>query len=117
MSFLNIVKPLEGMQEYKLLIENIKGSSRNIEAYGISDTQKSLIAAAVCENTNKSCLIITHNEIAARKIYEDIGFLSPSTGLLLSSGDIIFRKIDARSSEIKQQRLLTINELLMEAKR
>ncbi|MDF2839382.1 MAG: mfd [Clostridia bacterium] len=112
MSFLNIIKPLESMQEYKILIENIKGSSRNIEAYGISDTQKSLIAAAVCESTQKSCLIITHNEIAARKMYEDIGFLNHSKGLLLSSGDIIFRKIDARSGEIKQQRLLTINELL-----
>lgn len=112
MSYKNVLKPLENMQEYKLLIENIKGNSRNIEAYGISDTQKSLIASAVCENTHKSCLIITHNEIVARKIYEDIGFLNPSTGLLLSSGEVIFRKIDARSSEIKQQRLLTIDELL-----
>ena len=112
MSYKNVLKPLDNMQEYKLLIENIKGSSRNIEAYGISDTQKSLIASAVCENTHKSCLIITHNEIVARKIYEDIGFLNPSTGLLLSSGEVIFRKIDARSSEIKQQRLLTIDELL-----
>ncbi|MDF2533686.1 MAG: mfd, partial [Clostridia bacterium] len=112
MSFKNILKPLENMQEYKLLMESIKGSNRNIEAYGISDTQKSLISAAVSENTHKSCLIITHNEIAARKIYEDICFLNPSTGLLLSSGEIIFRKIDARSSEIKQQRLLAIKELL-----
>jgi transcription-repair coupling factor (superfamily II helicase) len=112
MSYKNVLRPLENMQEYKLLIENIKGSSRNIEAYGISDTQKSLIASAVCENTHKSCLIITHNEIVARKIYEDIGFLNPSKGLLLSSGEVIFRKIDARSSEIKQQRLQTIDELL-----
>jgi transcription-repair coupling factor (superfamily II helicase) len=112
MSYKNVLKPLENMQEYKLLIESIKGSSKNIEAYGISDTQKSLIASAVCENTHKSCLIITHNEIVARKIYEDIGFLKPSAGLLLSSGEVIFHKIDARSSEIKQQRLLTIDELL-----
>ena len=112
MSFLNIIKPLESMSEYKLLIDNIKGSYKSIEAYGISDTQKSLMAAAVSQSTQKSCLVITHNEIAARKIYEDIGFLSPSTGLLLSSSDIVFRKIDARSSEIKQQRLLAINELL-----
>lgn len=112
MSYKNVLKPLENMQEYKLLIENVKGNSRNIEAYGISDTQKSLIASAVCENTHKSCLIITHNEIVARKIYEDIGFLNPSTGLLLSSGEVIFRKIDARSGEIKQQRLQTIDELL-----
>lgn len=112
MSYKNVLKPLENMQEYKLLIDNIKGNSKNIEAYGISDTQKSLIASGVCENTRKSCLIITHNEIVARKIYEDIGFLNPSTGLLLSSGEVIFRKIDARSSEIKQQRLQTIDELL-----
>lgn len=112
MSFLNIIKPLEAMTEYKLLMENLKGGKKSIEAYGISDTQKSLIAAAVSENNHKSCLIITHNEIAARKIYEDIGFLNPSTALLLSSGEIIFHKIDARSSEIRQQRLLTINELL-----
>ena len=112
MSYKNVLKPLENMQEYKLLIDNIKGSSRNIEAYGISDTQKSLIASAVCENTHKSCLIITHNEIVARKLYEDIGFLHPSAGLLLSSGEMIFHKIDARSSEIRQQRLLTIDELL-----
>jgi transcription-repair coupling factor (superfamily II helicase) len=112
MSFLNMIKPLEAMAEYRLLMENLKGGKKSIEAYGISDTQKSLIAAAVSENNQKSCLIITHNEISARKIYEDIGFLNPSTALLLSSGEIIFHKIDARSSELTQQRLLTINELL-----
>ncbi|MDF2521091.1 MAG: mfd [Clostridia bacterium] len=112
MSFQNIIKPLESMSEYKLLMESTKGSGRNIEAYGISDTQKSLIAAALNNEMNKSCLVITHNEIAARKLFEDINFLIPGSALLLTSGEIIFHKIDARSSEVRQQRLASINELL-----
>lgn len=112
MNFKNIIKPLESMQEYRLLIDGLKGDGKNIEAYGISDTQKSLMAAALSFHTGKSCLIITHNEIAARKVYEDISFLNPSSALLLSSGEVIFHKIDARSNEIKQQRLTVIDELL-----
>lgn len=112
MSFQNIIMPLENMPEYKLLMENIKGSGKIIEAYGISDTQKSLIAAALSRSLNKNCLVITHNEIAARKLYEDICFFTPDSALLLNSGEIIFHRIDAKSSEISQQRLTAINQLL-----
>lgn len=112
MSFQNIIRPLEGMPEYKLFMDSIKGSGKSIEAYGISDTQKSLISAAVGSSLNKNCLVITHNEIAARKLYEDISFLTPDSALLLHSGEIIFHRIDAKSSEISQQRLTAINQLL-----
>jgi len=112
MSFQNIIRPLENMPEYKLLMDSMKGSGKSIEAYGISETQKSLIAAALSSSLNKNCIVITHNEIVARKLYEDISFLTPDSALLLHAGEIIFHRIDAKSNEISQQRLTTINQLL-----
>ncbi len=117
MSFENIIKPLEGMQEYRLLTQSLKTGARIVEAHGISDTQKAMLAVALSELFNKSCIIITHNEVAARKIYEDVGFFSKDHAELFPAGEMIFHRIDARSNEIRQQRLKVISEVLAKKKK
>ncbi len=112
MSFEAIIRPLESMQEYKLLMQSLKSGARIIEAHGISDTQKAMLAAAVSKAFDKSCVIVTHNEIVARKMYEDISFFERDAAELLPAGEMIFHRIDARSNEIRQERLRVISEVL-----
>lgn len=111
-NFENIIKPLENMQEYRHLIESIKSNVRVVEAHGISDTQKALFAAAINKQFGKSVVIVTHNELAARKIYEDIYYFSRELADIFPAGEMIFHKIDARSNEIRQQRLKVIADVL-----
>lgn len=112
MSFEHIIKPLEAMEEYKLLLSSVQSGARIVEAHGISDTQKALIAAALCKKFNKSCVLLTYNDITARKIYEDIAFFDGGMGQLLPAKELIFHRVDARSNDIRQKRLEVIGELL-----
>ncbi|MFZ5354779.1 MAG: transcription-repair coupling factor [Bacillota bacterium] len=105
------------MQEYKLFMQSLKSGAQVIEAHGISDTQKALLAAAVSNQFEKSCIIVTHNEIAARKLYEDVHFFNKEAAELLPAGEMIFHRIDARSNEIRQQRLKVISEILEKKKK
>lgn len=105
LSFQNMARPLYEMNEFMELIASLQENARVVELYGISDTQKAFIAAVVCRHFQKSGLFITHNDILARKMYEDLSFFEQDMALLLPTGDITFHRIDARSNEIMQNRL------------
>lgn len=111
MSFENLVRPLYDMEEYKLLISSLQSGSRILAVYGISDTQKALIAASLSKHFGKPCILITHNQLLARKMYEDIRFFDHELAALLPSGEMIFHRIDARSNDIAQSRLQAICEV------
>ncbi len=110
MSFENLIRPLYDMEEYKQLISSLQSGSRIVAVYGISDTQKALIAASLSRHFRKSCILITHNQLLARKMYEDIQFFDQDSAALLPSGEMIFHRIDAKSNDIAQSRLQTICE-------
>lgn len=112
MNFENIIKPLENMQEYKHFIDSIRDNMSVIEAHGVSDTQKALLTASLSKEFNKPVVVVTHNEVAARKLYEDISYFAKELAELYPAGEMIFHKIDARSNDIRQQRLKVIVETL-----
>jgi transcription-repair coupling factor (superfamily II helicase) len=112
LSFDNLVGPLYEMNEFNGLISSLQGSERVVELYGISDTQKALIAAAICRHFKKSCLFITYNDIVARKAYEDISFFSHDMAMVLPSTERTYHRIDARSNEIMQNRLKVYDHLV-----
>ncbi|MDD2480575.1 MAG: transcription-repair coupling factor [Lutispora sp.] len=107
----NILMPLESLEEYKYLIKSLRENTKTVEIHGISDAQKSMVIAGVSGNCGKSILIITHNDILARKIYEDISFFDPDAAVLLPTAEMIFHKIDARSNEIEVNRLKALHRL------
>ena len=109
MNFNNLIKPLNDMEEYKLLLSAAHAEKGIVEAHGITETQKALISVALCKNLNKKCLVITHNEIAAKKLYEDMNFFEEGIAQLLPSEETVFHKLIAKSGEIRQERLKVLN--------
>lgn len=103
--------PLHSLEEYKYLMESLRENTKTVEVHGISDAQKSMMTASVSSNFDKSVLIITHNDILARKIYEDIRFFDPDAAVLLPTAEMVFHKIDARSNEIEVNRLKALNRI------
>jgi transcription-repair coupling factor (superfamily II helicase) len=100
------------MKEFKELLSSLQGNLNIVEVYGISDTQKALAAALVCKHIGKSCLFVTHNDLLSRKIYEDVSFFDADLASLLPVGEMVFRRIDARSNEIMQNRLRTYDDII-----
>ena len=103
--------PIESLEEYKQLVESFQAKIGVVQIHGISDVQKSIITAALSKKMNKSCLILTHNDILARKIYEDISFFEPDASILLPSSEMIFHKIDAKSNDDRISRIKALKRI------
>ncbi|HYE84676.1 MAG TPA: transcription-repair coupling factor [Clostridia bacterium] len=112
MSTDNMLKPLYDMKELNELLSSLEANMSIVEVYGISDTQKAIVAALVCRHFGKPCLFITHNDLLSKKIYEDISFFDPDMATLLPSGEMMFRRIDAKSKEIMQNRLKAYDDII-----
>jgi transcription-repair coupling factor (superfamily II helicase) len=108
----NMLKPLYEMEEFNELLSSLEANLNVIEFYGISYTQKAITAALVCRHFEKPCLFLTHNDLLARKIYEDISFFDADMAALMPSRELIFRRIDARSNEVMQNRLKTYDGVI-----
>jgi transcription-repair coupling factor (superfamily II helicase) len=108
----NMLKPLYEMEEFNELLSSLQENLNIIEVYGISDTQKAISAALVCRHFKKPCLFITHNEMLSKKVYEDISFFDPDMAALLPSRELVFRRIDARSNEVVQNRLKAYDDVI-----
>jgi len=106
-----VLLPIQSLEEYKYLDQSLRENTHTVEVHGISDAQKSMMAAMLSRSFNKSILLITHNDVLARKIYEDICFFDESAAVLLPSAEMIFHKIDARSNEIAVNRLRALNRI------
>lgn len=113
MSIDNMLKPFYDMEELNEMLAALKSNNNIVEVYGISDTQKAFIAALVCRHFEKPCLFITHNDLLSRKIYEDISFLDSGLATLLPAGEMMFRRIDAKSKEIMQNRLKAYDDIII----
>ena len=107
-----ILLPIESLEEYKHLVGALGENIKTVEVHGISDVQKSILTVLLSKHFAKSVLLITHNDILARKIYEDISNFDPSAAVLLPSWEMIFHKIDARSNEIAIKRLKALNSII-----
>ena len=107
----NIIVPLKEIGEYEKLMKWATAGKGTALAYGLSDTLKGVFLAGLAEEQKKPIIFITHNEIAARKIYEDVQSIMPEGALLLTPGDLVFHRLFARSGETRLARLRVIERL------
>ena len=111
MSLQNILHPFESYDGYKDLLKSFDHGKKVIEVHGVTDMQKSLLSAALSRDTERSCIIITHDDKLLRKIYDDISFLEPCLAVFFPSSEMIYHKIDAKSSEDRMDRIKAISRI------
>ena len=107
----NLIKPLYEINEFKKVMKWANEGKGTILAHGLSDTLKSAFLAALSEEQKGPIIFITHNEIIARKIYEDVQSILPEGAVLLPPGDLVFHRLLARSGETRLARLKAIERL------
>jgi len=90
-----------------------KGS---VLAAGVSGTQKWHLAAAVLTNlsdlSDRPGLIVTHSELSAKAIYEDLYYFFKDRCFLYPSRDALFFAADVKSVDITRKRFAIIAALL-----
>ncbi|WHH57606.1 transcription-repair coupling factor [Petroclostridium sp. X23] len=99
------------LEEYKNLLSGVQEGYSPINVTGTSDSQKAHLIYSLYRHTGKSCLILTHGDLQAKKLYEDLSFFVGDRVKLLPAKEFIFYDIEASSTDILQNRLKVMDDL------
>lgn len=106
-----LIDPLKNWTSYKRLIDNINSLKTPIATHGIIDENIGHITYALNQHMGKQILILTYDELKAKKIYEDIKKINENLVELFPNKEIMFYKVDAVSSERTLNRLKVLSRL------
>ncbi len=107
-----IINPLLGLSGYKTLLEYIDSGKFPVSLTGISGAQKSHIIYSLAEFSRKPCVVITHSEAEARRLYKDLSHFLSGQVVEYPAKEVVFYDIDAMSRDIAEKRLNVIEKLL-----
>jgi len=108
----NLINALQGIDSFTNLARAINEQKTPVLATGVIDSQKCHLCAGLIESFNKPALIVTHSELKAREIYDDLSFFLLDQVKFYPSKDIIFYSADIKSADILRQRFSVIKALL-----
>ena len=108
----NLFNVLHGIDSFINLARALNEHKTPVLATGVVDSQKCHVCSGLIKTFNKPALFITHSELKAREIYNDLNFFLPDLVKFYPSKDIIFYSADIKSSDIVKQRFSVIKSLL-----
>jgi transcription-repair coupling factor (superfamily II helicase) len=100
--FINEIRKIKAYDEIQDSINRLESP---IQIGGTIDSQISHIVSSLYELNKKKCLIITHSQIKAKEIVEDLKFFIDKNVNLIPNKEILFYNYDAHSHENLEERL------------
>lgn len=101
------------MSELKRFVEDLKGGLSGLLAYGLSDSQRAFLIAAVKKETPRPVLVVTPDSLDARKLTDDLMyFLGPENVAIFPASSVIPYETAAKSPEFTAHRLRVMEKLL-----
>ena len=105
------MKPLRDNEEFNHLLGCMNKGQYPLSAYGLSESGKSYLINGIFENRENSIVIVTHNDIEAKNLYEDLSLYSTEV-YYFPVREVVFYNIDAISGDLRWARLKVIKEIL-----
>ena len=106
-----LLQPLKESDKFVQVINSIKNNKFPINISGLSDSGKSYIIDGIFNEIDNSLVIVTHNEIEAKNLYEDLNLYSTNV-YFLPIREVVFYNVDAISGDLRWARLKVIKEIL-----
>ena len=106
-----LLQPLQQNDKFIKAIDSIKNDKFPINISGLSDSGKSYIIEGIFKEISNSLVVVTHNEIEAKNLYEDLSFYSNDV-YFLPIREVVFYNVDAISGDLRWARLNVIKEML-----
>ena len=106
----SIISKMQKNNKFAEFIEDIKNKKGPICVSGLSDVYKAQLIGATKENLKNTCLIITYNEIQAKKIYDDVKQFEKNT-FIFNKKDIVTYDYEVESYDNLYERIKVLNEL------
>jgi len=105
-----ILEPLRELESFSLLAGAIKNRKCPALASGVIDSQKCHLIAGLCQSLGRPALIISHSELTAKNILEDMRCFDPDARFYPSK-DIFFYSADVQSADVVSKRISIIRAL------
>lgn len=107
-----LITPLLEMEEYSQVINSLKDRITPINIIGPSESQKAHLAFSIGRHTGKRSLVISFNELQAKKLYEDFHCFCGERVVFYPARELLLYDVAAESSEIAHERLISIYKIL-----
>jgi len=105
------IDPLKNMSSYNKLLAAIESKISPISIHGLSEENIGHLAYGLNKHTQRQILIITSDEIKAKKIFEDLKNFDNNFVGNYPSRDLVFYDIDAFSYETTHERIKVLSRL------
>jgi len=106
-----LLYPLEQLESFQTLKSATLSRRSPVLASGAVDTKKSHLTVGLMEALSRPALVVTHSELKAKEIHEDMQFFFRNRALFYPSKDIIFYAADVKSAAITKQRFAVLERL------
>ena len=70
------MKPLYESREFNNIKNNIENKKFPLAIYGLADSGRTYLIDALYEQYDKPIVIVTHSDMEAKNLYEDLSFYS-----------------------------------------
>ncbi|MBV4416692.1 transcription-repair coupling factor [Clostridium tyrobutyricum] len=113
-----LIKPIKDSKEFKNIMNSVEDNNYPIGIVGISESGRSYLIDSVYNELNKSFLILTHSDMEARKLYEDLSFYETKV-YYFPTKEVVFYNynIEAISGDLRWERLKVIRQMLNRGKK
>lgn len=111
-----VLQPLSENSTFNEIISSIKNKKYPISINGLSDSGKSYGIYGIFEKIDSSMVILTHSDMEAKNIYEDLSFYTNDI-YYFPAKEVVFYNIDAISGDLRWARLKVIKEVMKDSKK
>lgn len=111
-----VLKPLINSSEFKIIKSSIEKSKYPLGIFGLSESSRTYMIKGVYNEIDKPLLILTHSDVEARNIYEDLSLYIAEV-YYLPTKEVVFYNIDAISGDLRWERLKVIKNMLEPGKK
>ncbi|MEF2619440.1 MAG: transcription-repair coupling factor [Clostridia bacterium] len=105
-----LIQELENTQKFKEYISDVKNKISPIELSGLADVGKVQIISATSEVVKRPILIITYNEIKAKKMLEDLKYFMKNINYF-PRREIVAYDYEVESKDIPYERIEVLNKI------
>ena len=105
-----LIQELENIQKFKEYISDVKNKISPIELSGLADVGKVQIISATREVVKRPILIITYNEIKAKKMLEDLKYFMKNIDYF-PRREIVAYDYEVESKDIPYERIEVLNKI------
>lgn len=111
MEFNMFVDSLKNLSSYDQLTSEINKRTSPIALHGLSEENIAHISYGLNKHLDRQVLVMTHDELRAKKIHEDLSFFSRENSELFPNREVVLYDIDAHSHEVSNHRVRVMDRL------